>query len=281
MAPAGGTEQVEPLFFPADVFTAEVSGNAVPFVENGINRICLCERGGQAVFSGFILFGGQFGLKGAKELVPDDKEHTHILVQVSGVRGVMDAVMGGGDEDIFQPAHFADQFGMDEDAPDLGGGVHKYDIERFESQEGEWDEIDEAVEGLEDGGPESNGEVHVFGGVVGDMDCPEKSYFVVPAVQPVIEEIFSEQQEEPVGEDVGNREVMVPVAILKDEQIGSAEQEVDSPIQQHKIEVGQCIFPGVQFAMSVIAEQHFYSDDNEIERRAYQDQQLFSEGVHG
>lgn len=63
----------------------------------------------------------------------------------------MDPMMGGGDQDVFEPAHFVDQFGMYKDSPDLRGGIHEYDIQRPEPNKGKRDKIYEPVQGLKDG----------------------------------------------------------------------------------------------------------------------------------
>ena len=74
----------------------------------------------------------------------------------------MDPVVGRGDQDIFEPTHFVDQFSMHKDPPDLGCGVYEYDIQWFEAEEGQRDEVHEPVKGLEDGGAESYRKVHFF-----------------------------------------------------------------------------------------------------------------------
>ena len=106
----------------------------------------------------------------------------------------MDAVMGRGDEDIFEPAHFVDQLGVYEYPPDLGGGVHQDDIKRPEAQEGQGNEVHEPVEGLEDGGTETHRKVHFFGRMMRDVYGPEQADLVIPAMQPIIDEVFGQQE---------------------------------------------------------------------------------------
>lgn len=198
VAPAGGAEEVMPFLPPSDVFAGKVFGDGVPFVEYDVDGAFFIEGFGEAVFGGLVFFIGQFGLEGSEELVPDDEEHAHVLIEVFGIGGVVDAVMRWGDKDVFQPAHFIDEFGVNEYAPDLGGGVHENDVHGFEAQEGEGYEVYEAIERLKDGGPESYGKIEMFGGVVGDVDGPEQADLVVPAVEPVIEEVLCEEEDEPV-----------------------------------------------------------------------------------
>jgi len=176
----------------------------------------------------------------------------------------MNPVVGWCDQDIFEPTHLINQFGVDEDPPDLGGGVYEYDIERFESEPRQRDEIYEPVQGLEDGGAEPNGEVHFFGGVMGDVYGPEEADLVIPAMQPIIQEVFGQQQQEPVGEDIGDGYPAVGVTELKDEQVDAAEQEVDSAIQQHQIQTAQRVFERIEPAVPKITEEDLQSDDEKI-----------------
>ena len=106
-----------------------------------------------------------------------------------------------------------------------------------------------------------------------DMDGPKKTYLMIPPVQPVIKEIFRQQQEEPVREDIGNGYPVMPIAEIKDQKIRGPEQEVDASVQQHQVNVGECILPGICFesilhmaAMPVVGQQHFQADDNSIQR---------------
>lgn len=198
VAPTGGSEEVVPFFFPADIFAGEVLSDLVPFVEDHIDGTLVFEWFCKAVFAWLIFFFCEFGLKGAEQLVPDDQEHAHVLIEVFGIAGMMDPVMGRGDEDIFEPAHFADEFGVYEDAPDLCSGIHEDYVEGFEAQEGERNEVYESVQGLEYGGAEAHGEVHVFGGVMRHVDGPEEADLMIPAVKPVVKEVFREKKEEPI-----------------------------------------------------------------------------------
>lgn len=134
MAPARGAKDILPFFFPANIPAGNVFSDCRPFMEDEIEGAGLFHRFGQAVFPGLVFFGAQFGLKSAEELVPDDEEHPHVLIEVFRVGGMMDPVVGRGDQDVFEPTHFVDQFGVHEDPPDLGCRVHEYDIQRFEAE---------------------------------------------------------------------------------------------------------------------------------------------------
>ena len=127
---------------------------------------------------------------------------------------------------------------------------------------------------------------------------------MIPPVQPVIKKIFRQQQQEPVREDIGNGDPVMPIAEIKDQKIRGPEQKIDTPIQQHQVNVGEGIFPGVGLvppgsmgkisrrlqtanvgpsatgpvvrfgltsilhmaAMSVVGQQHFQADDDSVQR---------------
>ena len=96
----------------------------------------------------------------------------------------------------------------------------------------------------------------------------------------------------------------MPVAYIQDHKIRGPEQKIDAPIQQHQVNVGECILPGICFepsgflgkmslrlktanvwpsatgpvvrfgfesilhmaATPVVGQQHFQADDNSIQR---------------
>ena len=296
MTPARGADQVTPFLLPADIFSGEVFSDIAPFVKHDMQGIFFGQWFGEAVFTGLVFFFAQLGLEGTEQLVPDDQEHAHVLVEIFGVGGVMDPVMGGCYQDIFQPAHFAYQLRMYKDAPDLCSGIHENDIQGFESQERQGDKIHEAVEGLKDGGPEADRKIHMFGGMVRYMNGPEESYLMIPPVQPVIQEVFGEQKEEPVGEYIGDGDPVMPVGKVQHQEIDTPEQEVDPAVQQHEINVGQCVFPGINPAGSlirvimgvvvavmpgaVITQQDLKPDNDKVQGSAYKKEYLFSEVFH-
>ena len=150
MAPAGRTKKILPFFLPADIFSDEILSDGLPLVEDDARGARIFRWFCESVAEGFILGSRQFRLKCAEQLVPDDQEHTHVLIQVFHVRSMVDPVMRRGDQDILQPAHLADQLGMDENTPDLGGRIHEDDIQRLKAQQGQWNKIYKTVKRLED-----------------------------------------------------------------------------------------------------------------------------------
>ena len=83
------------------------------------------------------------------------------------------AVMRRRYQDVLQPAHFADQFRMHEDAPDLRCAVHENDIQGLEPQQCQGNKIDEPVKRLEHRRAETYREIQTFGRVMRHMHCPE------------------------------------------------------------------------------------------------------------
>jgi len=212
MAPPGRAEQVEPFLFPAYIVTGKVLADAVPFMKDDVDGVGLFRLFCQPEFYVLILFCRKFGLKGPEKLIPYNKEHAHVLIQVAGVGSVVDPVMGGGHQYVFQPAHFADELCMYKDAPYLGHGIHKEDVQGLKPQVSQWNKVDKTVQRLKDRTPETHCKIHVFGGMMGNVDGPEQADLMVPPVQPVVKKIFCQQQEKPVREHVGNGYPVMPVA---------------------------------------------------------------------
>ena len=77
----------------------------------------------------FLLFR-----KGPEQPVPDDEHHAQVLVDVLGVGAVVDAVVRRGTQDPLQDAEPADVPGVDQDAVELGDGVHQHDVRRPEAE---------------------------------------------------------------------------------------------------------------------------------------------------
>ena len=75
---------------------------------------------------------------------------------------MMHPVVGGCDQDVFKPAHIVDVFSMYKNPPDLGSRIDKDNIQRFKSQPGQGNEIQEAVEWLEDGRTEAYCKIQFF-----------------------------------------------------------------------------------------------------------------------
>ena len=264
VAPAGRAENILPSFFPADVAPGEIFSYRRPFVEDEVDGAGFFHWRGEAVFPGLVFFGGEFRLEGAEELVPNDQEHAHILIEVFGVGSVMYPMVRRGDQDIFEPAHFVDQFGMHKNPPNLRRRVHKYNIDGPEAEAGERNEVDEPVEGLEDRGTEAHCKIHFFRGMMGDMDSPEKADLMIPAMQPVIQEVFGQQEQEPIGENISDRDPVVVVAELEDQQVDAAEQEVDETVEEHQVNIAKGVLKGIELSVPVIAEQNLQADDDKI-----------------
>src|ERR1700761_7215069 len=95
-----------------------------------------------------------------------------------------------------------------------------------------------------------------------DVYRPEEADLVVPAMQPVIEKILRQQQQQPIGENIGDRQPMVLIAHGEDQEIDAAEEQIDTAVEQHQVYIGKRIFPGIGLAamvvmmtMAIIAEQ--------------------------
>jgi len=75
------------------------------------------------------------------------------------------------------------------------------------------------------------------------MHRPEQSYLVVKTMQPVIQEVFEQEQQDPVCYNIAERNELVPVKIVKDNQVDPAEQKVYCTVHYHQVEIGNSIFP--------------------------------------
>jgi hypothetical protein len=65
------------------------------------------------------------------------------------------------------------------------------------------------------------------------------------------------------------------ITIIEYEKVKAPEQEIQPPVQQHKIEVGDGALPGVQPEMFVVTQYHLYPNDDKIKGSAYQEKYLF------
>ena len=106
---------------------------------------------------------------------------------------MMHPVMGGGYQDMLQPAQLLYFFCMHQDAPGLGSSIHKGNIYRLESEQGNRNEIDKALQWFQHRGTESYRKVEIRGGVMGDMGGPEQTAKMIHPVQPVVHEIFQNE----------------------------------------------------------------------------------------
>ena len=262
VAPAGRAKDILPLFLPADILPGKVLLDGLPFVEDQIGRTGFLRRLGQPVLCGLILFGAQLRLERAEQLIPDDQEHPHVLIEVTRIGGMVYPVVRRGDEDIFQPAHLADELGMDKDAPDVGGLIHEDNVYRLEPYQGQGNEIKKTIQRLEHRAPETDRKIHQLGGVVGDMNGPEQPDLMIPTVEPVVKEILGQQQEQPVREDIADGDPVMTVAKLEDDQVEAAEEQVDAAVEQHQVNIGNGILPGISLAMAIVGKEDFQTDDN-------------------
>ena len=96
------------------------------------------------------------------------------------------------------------------------------------------------------------------------MNGPEQADLVIPAMQPIVKEVFGQEQQEPVREDIRDGDPMMGVAELEDEQVEAAEQEVDRAIQQHQVNVTKGVLERIEFSTPVIAEQDLQADNEKI-----------------
>jgi hypothetical protein len=73
----------------------------------------------------------------------------------------------------------------------------------------------------------------------------------------------------------------MPVAGPEDQKVEAAEKQIERAVQQHQVNIGKRIFPGIGLAgvmaMAIIAQQDFKSYDDKVYRSADEEQYLFSE----
>ena len=71
------------------------------------------------------------------------------------------------------------------------------------------------------------------------------------------------------------------IANLQDQDIDATEEQVDPAIEQHQVAVCERIFESVGlFLLTVVAEQEFQPDDDDVDRGAYENEYLFPEVFH-
>ncbi len=110
MGPAGGRDAIHPTIIPCDAGLGHILPNADPFVKRHADRVKGAEVMHKAVIDLFIVL---FGDKGAKHLVPYNKDTGIVAVEIARIATMMNAVMAGRIHDGFKPAgHFADGFGV-------------------------------------------------------------------------------------------------------------------------------------------------------------------------
>src|SRR5262250_3315630 len=99
---------------------------------------------------------------------------------------MMNPMMGGGDENIFQPSQFFYLLGMHQYAPYLGSGINKSYIDRTKSTKRDRDKVDKAIERFHHRGPKANGQIKFRRRVMGNMRSPEQTAGMINAVQPIV-----------------------------------------------------------------------------------------------
>src|ERR1700754_4200354 len=109
MAPAWRPKDIIPLLPPPDILPRDILSDSLPFMEDNISRTGPFHGRCQSIPCRLVFLRPQFGLESTEQLVPDDQEHAHILVQVAGIGSMMHPVVRGGHQYIFQPSHFPDQ----------------------------------------------------------------------------------------------------------------------------------------------------------------------------
>jgi len=79
--------------------------------------------------------------------------------------------------------------------------------------------------------------------MVRNMHCPEKAYFMVKPMQPVIKKIFEQNQHEPVHEYMCKGKHVMPVKIIEYNKVCGTKQQVNGAVHQHQVEIGGGIAP--------------------------------------
>lgn len=188
VAPSGWFEQVFQLLGERDIFL-HVFPDRFPFMKHHMPGIAGLFNGfGQSVPHG-VRF--QFFLEAAKDLIPDDQAHAHIPVEIPRIAGMVYPVVRRAHKHSFEPGrHFADILRMHKYPIGLRDGVHEYDIDGMEAQQGDGNEIDEAVHRLKDGRPETGAEVEFFRRVVCNMHGPEDTAVMIDPVFNIERQVF-------------------------------------------------------------------------------------------
>lgn len=101
-----------------------------------------------------------------------------------------------------------------------------------------------------------------------NMCGPEKADMVIYPVQPVIHEIFKNNQRDPIYPGILNNpgNTMIIKKSEDDADIHGTECKIKAAIQQHQVNILKSIFPGITFPRTHVAQQYFHPDDNNIER---------------
>src|SRR5688572_23529697 len=104
---------------------------------------------GNTITDRLVLIGGQFGLEGAEQFIPDDQHRTHVLIQVDRVGCMVYPMVRRRYENVFQPAQLFDLLCMCQNGPNLAGRIHQKNIHRSEPCQCNWNKKQEAIKRLQ------------------------------------------------------------------------------------------------------------------------------------
>lgn len=239
MAPAGRAKKVIPALAGGEPFFTQILADTLPFMHDDMQRVLFCQGLGQSIPDGLVFGWRQLWLKSAKEPVPDDQEHAHVLIQVPGIGTMVHTVVGGGDEKIFQETQLIDLFGMNQYAPGLRRSIYKGDIDGLKTEPGNRDKINETIERLQHGRTKAYRKIELGRGMMGDMRGPEEPAVMVHPVQPVVHEILEDDQQDPVQPGVlnGFTDAVVIEEGKHDTDRNDPEKQVDHRVQGHEVDI--------------------------------------------
>jgi len=106
---------------------------------------------------------------------------------------MMNPVMGGGNEKVFQETQFIDFLRVYQNAPYLRSGIYKSNINGLETQKSDWYEINKPIQRFQHRGTETYRKIEHRRGVMRNMGGPEEPAGMIHPVQPVIHKIFEDQ----------------------------------------------------------------------------------------
>ena len=165
------------------------------------------DRGGDPVDGLFLLC-----LERAEEVVPDQENFPVILVQVFGVRTMVDPVAGWGSKEPIQNAEPSNQPGMLEDAPDIGGDADSHEVKGRNPQQGQQVEGGAREEGeVQDKPSGSNRHIVFYRGVMDMVHRPEKPRSVGNPVIHIPRQIIEQESDQPSGEILFQYEEVPPM----------------------------------------------------------------------
>ena len=92
-----------------------------------------------------------------------------------------------------------------------------------------------------------------------NMCGPEQTAYMINPVQPVIHEIFKDQQHKPVDPWVfdGFCKTMVIKEGKDETNVNDPEQKIDPGIHQHQVDILYRILPGIAWLFAQVTEKKF------------------------